>query len=63
MDSHLYDYNHFNNEARLSHLKHFINEIKFVGGIGSVIWHTHVFGKDYNWGKSYIDLIKIWKQL
>ena len=36
MDSHLYDYKDFDNATRLDHLNHFLNEIKFVGGVGSV---------------------------
>jgi hypothetical protein len=59
MDSHLYDYQYYSDENRKRHLNHWLNEIKFVGGQASVVWHQRVMSKDYGWEKGYEQLLSI----
>ena len=35
-----------------------LDEIKFVGGEATVIWHQRVFHPDYNWGSEYHYLLQ-----
>ena len=35
-----------------------LDEIQFVGGEATVIWHQRVFDNDYNWGNEYQYLLK-----
>lgn len=60
MDSHLYDYSNLSSEQRIECMKHYLDEIKQVGGVGSIIWHPHVFGRDYGWSKGYENLLACW---
>ncbi|MDG1144746.1 MAG: hypothetical protein P8N92_08755 [Burkholderiales bacterium] len=60
MDSHLYDYSNFSDYQRVKCMEHYLDEIKLVGGIGSIIWHAHVLGKDYGWRNGYLSLLSYW---
>jgi hypothetical protein len=57
MDSHLYDYQYYNDEDRERQLKYWLDEIRFVGGEASVVWHQRVMSKDYDWAKGYEQLL------
>jgi len=63
MDSHLYDYSNLSHEDRKINMKQWLEELKQVGGIGSVIWHTQVCGQDYGWSEGYETLLTCWKEI
>ncbi len=58
MDSHLFDYGQMNSDERKKIIDHILDEIDFVGGEATVIWHQRVFHKDYNWGEDYRYLLE-----
>jgi hypothetical protein len=58
MDSHLFDYNNFNDDERNNYMKIWINECMAVGGQASLLWHPQTLTKDYGWESSFISLIK-----
>ena len=58
MDSHLFDYRPMDDNIKLNEIKMWLNEVKFVGGSASVVWHQRVFSNDYKWGKIYSDLMQ-----
>jgi hypothetical protein len=58
MDSHLFDYNNFNDDERNNYMKIWINESMAVGGQASLLWHPQTLTKDYGWESSFISLIK-----
>jgi hypothetical protein len=62
MDSHLYDYNDFDETQRRKKIDDLLDEILFTGGHASIIWHTHVFSEDYGWKDDYEYLLKAIKQ-
>lgn len=49
MDSHFYDYSLEADENKWSRLRHFIDEVYFVHGKASVLWHPHTLSADYGW--------------
>lgn len=49
MDSHLYDYKTLSPAARLAQVDRWIDEIQFVGGQVSIVWHQRVMSRDYGW--------------
>ena len=53
MDSHLFDYGQLEADARKQVIDYYLDEIDFVGGEASVIWHHRVFHSDYGWGDDY----------
>ena len=57
MDSHLYDYSDYDAESRRSKIKHCVDEVRAVGGSATVIWHTHVLGRDYGWKSGFEALL------
>jgi hypothetical protein len=57
MDSHLYDYHCYSDENRENQINYWLNEIKFVGGQASIVWHQRVMSKDYGWDKGYEQLL------
>ena len=63
MDSHLYDYAMIKPTERIRIIQDWLKELHDVSGIGSIIWHTHVFNKDYGWADGYESLLKYWKEL
>ena len=63
MDSHLYDYSNLSSQDRKDTMRRWLGELKHVGGEGSIIWHTQVLGKDYDWGEGYETLLKCWNEV
>lgn len=59
MDSHLYDYLDLNDIDRQTQLKKWLDEIRLVRGQATVIWHTHVLGKDYGWSGGFDALLHL----
>ncbi len=59
MDSHLYDYSLINSYERIQRVKHIIDEVFFVRGEASIIWHQHTMSKDYGWSEGYKELLNI----
>jgi len=57
MDSHLYDYEQFDDEQRNQAIDRWVTEIEEVGGQASIIWHPHTLGEDYGWHSGFIKLI------
>jgi hypothetical protein len=57
MDSHLFDYQDFDDEARIKTLQKLIKEVMFVGGAASIIWHPHTISSDYGWLSGYTQLL------
>lgn len=57
MDSHLYDYQSYTDEERFKMINRIIDEIVFVGGQATVVWHTHVLGADYGWKNGFEELL------
>lgn len=47
MDSHLYDYRLESDPG--GEIRHWIGEVKAVGGVASVLWHPHTLSPDYGW--------------
>lgn len=58
MDSHLFDYGQMKKNDREKKIDEILDEIQFVGGEVTVIWHQRVFDSDYNWGNEYQYLLK-----
>jgi hypothetical protein len=58
MDSHLFDYGQMDTEKRKKTIDRILDEIAFVGGEATVIWHQRVFHMDYNWGDDYRYLLE-----
>lgn len=58
MDSHLFDYGQLEVEARQKVIDYYLDEIAFVGGEATVIWHHRVFHSDYGWGDDYTYLLE-----
>src|SRR3712207_2453755 len=58
MDSHIYDYLSLEPSNRTMIIDELFDEIEFVGGQASVIWHTHVLGRDYGWIPEFEYLIQ-----
>lgn len=58
MDSHLFDYNLMNSKQRRETIDYILDEILFVGGTATVIWHQRVFHSDYGWGDDYRYLLE-----
>jgi hypothetical protein len=63
MDSHLYDYAQLTEEGIQREIKRWLEEIKFVKGIATVLWHPHTLSKDYGWQNGFEFLLKELKNL
>jgi len=59
MDSHIYDYAHIDEKNIFNEIDKWINEVKFVFGKISVIWHQRVMSDDYGWGPGYTNMLEI----
>ena len=56
MDSHFFDYNlddTDNEDEQFIRLKHYLDEVKLVGGEIAVVWHHRVFHPETGWGELY----------
>jgi hypothetical protein len=58
MDSHLYDYRPLERDQRLQAIRSLLEEVRFVHGTASVLWHTQVLAADYGWGEGFRDLVQ-----
>ena len=59
MDSHLYDYAELDPQARGKRLRHFIDEVRAVGGEAAILWHPHTLSKDYGWQKGFEEMLEV----
>jgi hypothetical protein len=59
MDSHLYDYAELDPQARGKRLRHFVDEVRAVGGEAAVLWHPHTLSKDYGWQKGFEEMLEV----
>lgn len=59
MDSHLYDYANAAREPVPEVLDRWLQEIRFVRGTASILWHQQVMGKDYGWADGFQQLLDI----
>lgn len=57
MDSQFYDYQLLDPDARLQAMSRWIDEVRTVGGVATVNWHTHTIVEPYGWGEGYRDLL------
>lgn len=53
MDSHLFDYQTLSDFEIRRQIRHWLDELKFVGGTAAVIWHPHVLNEDYGWLRGF----------
>jgi hypothetical protein len=60
MDSHLYDYALLSESDRDQVLGNWLDELKQVRGIASVVWHQQAFHSDYGWAGGYARLLSRW---
>ena len=59
MDSQLYDYAALTDAARASTMRRWLDEVRAVGGVASVIWHPHTLGPDYGWRPGFEALLAV----
>jgi hypothetical protein len=59
MDSHAYDYAGMDQDERRREFRHWLGEIRFVGGRAAVLWHPHTLAADYGWQAGYVDCMNI----
>jgi hypothetical protein len=57
MDSHLYDYAELDPSARGARLRHFVDEVRAVGGEAAILWHPHTLSADYGWQKGFEEML------
>ena len=62
MDSHIYDYHSFNEGERAQEIEGLLDELKKIGGTGTIIWHQQVFNGDYGWETGYRSLLEMMNQ-
>lgn len=59
MDSHLYDYAELDSEARGRRLRHFVDEVRAVGGEAAILWHPHTLSTDYGWQSGFEEMLEV----
>ena len=59
MDSHLYDYAELDPGARTKRLRHFIDEVRAVGGEAAFLWHPHTLSPDYGWRGGFEEMLDL----
>ena len=55
---HIFDYDPMPNSERRKEMKYWVDEC-VVRGQMAILWHPHTLSKDYNWGSSFDDLLKL----
>ncbi len=59
MDSHFYDYSHATTERSPGNaMRHWIDEVRAVGGQATVNWHNHTITSVYGWGSGFESLLE-----
>jgi hypothetical protein len=58
MDSHLYDYADLTDTQRQQQLSYWLDEIRFVRGIATIVWHQRTMSRDYGWEKGFRQLLE-----
>lgn len=59
MDSHLYDYAELDSKARGRRLRHFVDEVRAVGGEAAILWHPHTLSTDYGWQSGFEEMLEV----
>lgn len=59
MDSHFYDYLLLGEDERFKKLQRWLDEIHFVRGEATVLWHPHTLSTDYGWLPGYEYLLSV----
>lgn len=57
MDSQLYDYAELDDSARIKEMERWLGEVRYTGGVASVIWHPHTLGPEYGWRPGFEALL------
>lgn len=57
MDSHFFDYSVDSDDQQFQRLKHYLDEVRFVGGEAAIVWHHRVFDPETGWGPLYQRLL------
>jgi hypothetical protein len=57
MDSHLYNYENYDERGRRDRISELVNECKEVGGTAAFLWHPHTLSDDYGWKPGFISLL------
>lgn len=59
MDSHLHDYRLLGDEERPREMRRWIDEVRAVRGVATVLWHPHTLSPDYGWRPGFEELLAI----
>lgn len=62
MDSHVYDYQSYSEAERARQLEGVLEEIRFVHGQATVLWHPHTLGKTYGWADGFMYILRIFNR-
>jgi len=59
MDSHFYDYQECSEAERQEQMRRWVDEIRAVRGVATVIWHQRVLSPDYGWQPAFEALLSM----
>lgn len=59
MDSHLHDYRLLSARERPREMRRWIDEVRAVCGVATVLWHPHTLSPDYGWRPGFEELLAI----